>query len=100
MTRKRKPPELLPTKLFVIEENPDRITCGLCAMTSYNSEDVKHRFCGNCNLYLELGAHRVLPHRPEICVYCREDRVYDRLTQALTCTHHAVLECNCEETDE
>lgn len=27
------------------------ITCPLCGMRSYHPEDVKHRYCGNCNAF-------------------------------------------------
>jgi choline dehydrogenase-like flavoprotein len=29
------------------------IQCLTCGMTSYNANDVRHRFCGNCNTFLE-----------------------------------------------
>jgi hypothetical protein len=29
------------------------ITCTACGRTSYNANDVKHRYCGNCKTYLD-----------------------------------------------
>lgn len=29
------------------------ITCLVCGMTSYNPNDVKHKYCGNCHKFLE-----------------------------------------------
>jgi hypothetical protein len=29
------------------------ILCYGCGRTSYNSNDVKHRYCGNCKIYLD-----------------------------------------------
>jgi hypothetical protein len=29
------------------------IVCGKCGMTSYNRNDITHRYCGNCNIYLD-----------------------------------------------
>jgi len=32
------------------------ITCFQCGMTSYNENDVRERYCGNCRVFLEGGA--------------------------------------------
>lgn len=29
------------------------ITCLVCGRTSYNSNDVKHKYCGACNIFLD-----------------------------------------------
>jgi hypothetical protein len=30
---------------------PDAITCPRCGMTSWNPNDVRERYCGNCHAY-------------------------------------------------
>lgn len=34
------------------------IYCCLCNLTSYNPNDVKHRYCGNCKRFHELAQVR------------------------------------------
>lgn len=29
----------------------DKITCPQCAMTSYNPNDIREKYCGNCHQY-------------------------------------------------
>lgn len=31
----------------------ESFTCRVCGMTSYNPNDVKHRYCGNCHEFTE-----------------------------------------------
>ena len=41
-------------RFYTIRKSPDgeNITCHTCRMTSYNPNDVKHKFCGNCRVFL------------------------------------------------
>jgi len=40
------------------------ITCPVCDMTSYNPNDVREGYCGNCNDYT---SHRIDGRRPHDC---------------------------------
>jgi len=33
--------------------NGNSITCNVCGMTSYNPNDIKYKYCGNCHEFLE-----------------------------------------------
>lgn len=35
----------------ILERTTESITCPKCGMTSYNPNDIKHRYCGNCNQF-------------------------------------------------
>jgi len=37
----------------LVTEPYSGITCLRCGRTSYNGNDIKHRYCGNCNVYLD-----------------------------------------------
>jgi len=43
------------TEGYVILNDPNdfslRIKCGRCKMTFYHSQDVEHRYCGNCHAF-------------------------------------------------
>jgi hypothetical protein len=41
----------LPDPRYMISPDGKAITCGKCGLTSHNLHDVRHRFCGKCNLY-------------------------------------------------
>lgn len=32
-------------------ENEPSYTCPVCKMTSYNPNDIQHRYCGNCHVF-------------------------------------------------
>lgn len=36
---------------YKIDNDPPRITCLVCGMTSYNNNDIAYLFCGNCKEY-------------------------------------------------
>jgi hypothetical protein len=36
---------------FKISEDGESITCLRCYMTSYNLNDVRHRYCGYCHVF-------------------------------------------------
>jgi len=38
-------------KTFAIVEKGKAIRCNVCSLTSWNPNDVKHRYCGNCHKY-------------------------------------------------
>jgi hypothetical protein len=38
---------------YTISEAGDAITCHTCGMTSHNPNDVLHRYCGRCHVFLE-----------------------------------------------
>jgi hypothetical protein len=37
----------------LVDEPFPGITCTTCGRTSYNANDIRHRYCGNCNKYLD-----------------------------------------------
>lgn len=41
---------------FTVSETPEgtAITCHACGMTSFNANDIKHRYCRKCNKFMEL----------------------------------------------
>lgn len=45
---------VLVTQLLDEATNPPSITCPECAMTSYNVNDVRHGWCGNCRKQTSL----------------------------------------------
>jgi hypothetical protein len=40
---------------FRITADGAAITCLKCGMTSYNPNDILHRYCGNCNMFHVAG---------------------------------------------
>ena len=36
------------------------IRCHFCNMRSFNSNDIEHKFCGNCNIFLDTFEMRGL----------------------------------------
>ena len=36
------------------------IECHTCNMRSFNPNDIKHKYCGNCNVFHETGKERTL----------------------------------------
>jgi RNase P subunit RPR2 len=40
-------------KHFKIAPDGKSITCNKCNMTSYNPNDIKYKYCGNCHEFLE-----------------------------------------------
>jgi len=36
------------------------IQCKQCGRVSWNKNDVKHRFCGNCHVFLEEAQYEIL----------------------------------------
>lgn len=38
---------------YTLSEDGKRLTCHLCGFTSYHPTDVKYRYCGNCDVYLD-----------------------------------------------
>ena len=36
------------------EKGYEYIACKICGMKSYHSEDIKHKYCGNCHEFLEM----------------------------------------------
>jgi hypothetical protein len=38
---------------YTIVEDGQAIKCHTCGLTSYHPEDVRHRFCGKCNVFHE-----------------------------------------------
>jgi hypothetical protein len=57
------------------EHGFERITCRLCRKTSYHPEDVKHRFCADCNMFLDVMAQRTVQHFPDDCTYCQTSKL-------------------------
>jgi len=52
------PPVVKPTKTYEIlpvegSHTGGAIKCLKCGMTSYNPNDVKHKYCGNCHEFHE-----------------------------------------------
>ena len=54
------------SKFYTISEDGKSITCHACNMTSYSPEDVKHKFCGNCRVFLEDLEARFDAHRERV----------------------------------
>lgn len=50
--RMSKPPDLLFT-IKVDAVGQESIKCHKCNMTSYNPNDVKNKYCGNCHIFFE-----------------------------------------------
>jgi hypothetical protein len=46
-------PRSLMPRYRLVDEPYAGITCLSCGMTSYNANDIKHRYCGNCKNYLD-----------------------------------------------
>jgi hypothetical protein len=44
------PPRL---RYLLVDEPHPGIKCLDCGMTSYNRQDIRHRYCGNCKTYLD-----------------------------------------------
>lgn len=40
-------------KKYEISENKDAIQCLHCGMISYNPNDIKEKYCGNCHVFLK-----------------------------------------------
>lgn len=38
-------------EIIIKDGEPEAIKCLICNRTSYNINDVKYKFCGNCNQY-------------------------------------------------
>lgn len=36
---------------LILTDDPPAIQCLMCGLTSYHPEDVKHRYCGKCNVF-------------------------------------------------
>lgn len=36
---------------YQVDVSPPRITCLVCNMTSYNTNDIAYLYCGNCHAY-------------------------------------------------
>ena len=36
-------------------------TCPTCGMVSYNTNDIKHRYCGNCHVFFDENVMTNLP---------------------------------------
>jgi ribosomal protein L37E len=41
---------------YTISPDGKAITCGQCGLTSHNLHDVRHRYCGKCNIYHDDAA--------------------------------------------
>jgi len=41
---------------YRIGDNGRTITCLTCNMTSYHPDDVRHRYCGRCEVFHPAGA--------------------------------------------
>jgi hypothetical protein len=39
---------------YTISEDGLSITCLICGMTSHNLNDVAHKYCGRCHVFLDL----------------------------------------------
>jgi hypothetical protein len=46
---------VLLTQLLDEATNPPSITCSVCGMTSYNVNDMRHGWCGNCHKQTSHG---------------------------------------------
>lgn len=47
----------MPNRRYIISKNKDGyeyIECTKCHMKSYNSNDIKYKYCGNCHEFLDL----------------------------------------------
>ena len=42
---------------YQISDDGRTITCLRCGLTSHNSQDVKHRYCGHCRVFHEDASH-------------------------------------------
>lgn len=38
-------------KTYTISDDGKSITCLLCNMTSFNPNDILHKYCGNCHAF-------------------------------------------------
>lgn len=45
--------EIIKNEMWKDPENFENIKCPKCRMVSYNTNDIKHKFCGNCHEWHE-----------------------------------------------
>lgn len=85
-------------KTYTLSEDGNSITCALCGMRSYNPSDIKHKYCGACNVFhedLPEAARKLLTHRSFWRRYCDWFEALTRPTQGTALLILIVLAAYC-----